>query len=66
MHGATPLMSIDMTDSWSVISQMKIKPSHCLAVTLPGDCLVGVVGGLTEAIDADCHCCGITAPLEQL
>ena len=39
------------TDSWNVVSQMKIKRSHCLAVTLPEDCLV-IVGGLTEAIDA--------------
>ena len=35
------------TDSWNVVSQMKIKRSHCLAVTLPKDHLI-VVGGLTR------------------
>ena len=34
------------TDSWNVVSQMKNKRSHCLAVTLPEDHLI-VVGGLT-------------------
>ena len=34
------------TDSWHVISQMKNKRSHCLAVTLPEDQLI-VVGGWT-------------------
>ena len=32
------------TDSWHVISQMKNKRSHCLAITLPEDRLI-VVGG---------------------
>ena len=35
------------TDSWNVVSQMKIKRSWCLAVTLPEDHLI-VVGGLTQ------------------
>ena len=35
------------TDSWNVISQMKIKRSTCLAVTLPEDHLI-VVGGYTQ------------------
>ena len=34
------------TDSWNVISQMKNKRSHCLAVCLPEDQLI-VVGGWT-------------------
>ena len=37
------------TDSWNVVSQMKIKRSFCLAVTLPEDHLI-VVGGLTRGI----------------
>ena len=35
------------TDSWHVISQMKNKRSHCLAVTLPEGLLI-VVGGFKE------------------
>ena len=35
------------TDSWNVVSQMKIKRSWCLAVTLPEDHLI-VVGGYTQ------------------
>ena len=35
------------TDSWNVVSQMKIKRSYCLAVTLPEDHLI-VVGGFTQ------------------
>ena len=35
------------TDSWNVVSEMKIKRSSCLAVTLPEDCLI-VVGGWTQ------------------
>ena len=35
------------TDSWNVVSQMKIKRSRCLAVTLPEDHLI-VVGGYTQ------------------
>ena len=35
------------TDSWNVISQMKNKRFHCLAVTLPEDHLF-VVGGYTQ------------------
>ena len=35
------------TDSWNVVSQMKIKRSFCLAVTLLEDHLI-VVGGLTQ------------------
>ena len=38
------------TDSWNVISQMKIKRSYCLAVTLPEDHLI-VVGGCTQGIN---------------
>ena len=38
------------TDSWNVISQMKIKRSFCLAVTLPEDHLI-VVGGLTQGAE---------------
>ena len=38
------------TDSWHVISQMKNKPSLCLAVTLPEDQLI-VVGGGTDSVE---------------
>ena len=38
------------TDSWNVVSQMKIKRSDCLAVTLPEDHLI-VVGGWTQGAD---------------
>ena len=37
------------TDSWNVVSQMKIKRSDCLTVTLPEDCLI-VVGGQTQGV----------------
>ena len=40
------------TDSWHVISQMKNKRSHCLAVTLPEDQFI-VVGGWTDEGDTD-------------
>ena len=39
------------TDTWNVISQMKINRSWCLGVTIPEDQLV-VVGGYTQGIDA--------------
>ena len=38
------------TDSWHVISQMKNKRSHCLAVTLPEDRLI-IVGGGTDSVE---------------
>ena len=38
------------TDSWNVVSQMKIKRSRCLAVTLPEDHLI-VVGGWTQGVN---------------
>ena len=34
------------TDTWNVTSQMKEKRYHCLAVTLPGEILVVVGGGI--------------------
>ena len=38
------------TDSWKIVSQMKIKRFHCLAVTLPEDHLI-VVGGQTQGVE---------------
>ena len=42
-----------VTDLWNVISQMKNKRSHCLAVTLPHDQLVVVGGSRTFGEETD-------------
>ena len=38
------------TDTWNVISQMSEKRYHCLAVTLPGEILVVVGGGVRRLL----------------